>query len=62
MQRHIDWGNPSSPHHLNIIHNETTCLTLFGVFYLEKQLFSSIWITMDKPETIEELEMNLIYK
>ncbi len=35
---------------------------LFGGFYLENQLFSSIPIT-DKPETIEEgLEMNFIYK
>ncbi len=36
---------------------------LFGGFYLENQLFSSIWITMDKPEMIEEgLKVNLIYK
>ncbi len=36
---------------------------LFGGFYVEKQLFSSFWITVDKPETIEEgLEINFIYK
>ncbi len=30
---------------------------------MEKQLFSSIRISVDKPETIEEgLEMNFIYK
>ncbi len=35
---------------------------LFGGFYLENLLFSRIQITMDKPETIEGLEINLIYK
>ncbi len=37
---------------------------LFGSFYLGNQLyFSSIRITMYRPETIEEgLEINLIYK
>ncbi len=63
MQRHIERGNPPSPHPLNITyHNETTKCYL-AVFTWEKQLFSSIRITMAKPETIDEgLEMNLIYK
>ncbi len=33
---------------------------LFDGSYLENQLISSIRITMDKPEMIEGLEINLI--
>ncbi len=66
MQRHTvyEQGNPPSPHPLNITcHNETTCKRYLAVFTWEKQLFSSIQVTMDKPETIDEgLEMNFIHK
>ncbi len=57
-------GNPPSPHALNIMyHNVTTCKRYLAGFYLKNQLFSSIRITMDKPETIEEgLEIHFIYK
>ncbi len=63
MQRHIDRGIPHLP--LNITYNNvTTWKRYFGGFYLGNQLyFSSIRITMDKSETIEEgLEINFIYK